>query len=373
MTLEQFQSALTCLYDAALGSVAWPVALQHLAALLDARAADLVLADPASPSPVRLFTHNLPCDEAHQAGFAELAPENPRLAFTLAHPAVPLFHDALFIDGRGMDRSAFYAWIERTGDIRHYLGIAAAEAGSPCAGLSMHWSRADGAPGEPWRRETLLLLRPHLERALQIGAALATGRAVQSMQQQALLNPGRAVLVLDAAGALVFQNEEATALLGQGRVLRRRDRFLEAVQPADRIVLDRLVREAAASVHGRPLGRSGACRLLDARTGRAMRVTVSPYPAAPEPFSGMRPAVLVVCIGPSGEPAVGLSVALEGFGFTAREAEVASLLLEGLSPKQIAARMDVSINTVRTHLARVLDKAGVRRQADLVRRLLGHG
>jgi DNA-binding CsgD family transcriptional regulator len=54
------------------------------------------------------------------------------------------------------------------------------------------------------------------------------------------------------------------------------------------------------------------------------------------------------------------------FDFTPTEARVASALVEGLSPKEIAQRHGVSLNTVQTQVRSVLSKAGTNRTAELV-------
>jgi DNA-binding CsgD family transcriptional regulator len=55
-------------------------------------------------------------------------------------------------------------------------------------------------------------------------------------------------------------------------------------------------------------------------------------------------------------------------GLSAREMEVLTLIADGLSNKEIAARLNVSPNTVKTHVARVLEKLEVsRRTAALAR------
>ena len=56
---------------------------------------------------------------------------------------------------------------------------------------------------------------------------------------------------------------------------------------------------------------------------------------------------------------------------TAREREVLEMLAQGLSKKEIAARMNVSFATVRTHLEHVYKKLHVRTQAEAVARWLG--
>jgi DNA-binding CsgD family transcriptional regulator len=58
------------------------------------------------------------------------------------------------------------------------------------------------------------------------------------------------------------------------------------------------------------------------------------------------------------------------FRLTAAEARVAGLIANGTHLDDIAAQLDVSLNTVRTHLRHIFEKTGVERQADLVHLLL---
>ena len=57
---------------------------------------------------------------------------------------------------------------------------------------------------------------------------------------------------------------------------------------------------------------------------------------------------------------------LELFGITPRELEVLQLIADGLSNKEIAVRVFVSENTIKTHLSRVFDKLGARRRTQAV-------
>jgi NarL family two-component system response regulator LiaR len=76
---------------------------------------------------------------------------------------------------------------------------------------------------------------------------------------------------------------------------------------------------------------------------------------------------------PPGTPFVVNAAKVRELGLTPRELEVLRLIAGGLSTKEMAARLFVSENTVKTHTSRVLDKlgAGRRTQAVQVARELG--
>jgi len=57
---------------------------------------------------------------------------------------------------------------------------------------------------------------------------------------------------------------------------------------------------------------------------------------------------------------------LESLGITPRELEILELIAAGLSNKEIAERVYVSENTVKTHSSRVFDKLGARRRTQAV-------
>jgi len=58
---------------------------------------------------------------------------------------------------------------------------------------------------------------------------------------------------------------------------------------------------------------------------------------------------------------------------TAREREVFHLIAEGMTTKEIARRLDISVKTAENHRGRVLDKLGMRNTAELVRYALRKG
>ena len=90
-------------------------------------------------------------------------------------------------------------------------------------------------------------------------------------------------------------------------------------------------------------------------TGRPERIVIRevevpvevPVPAAPEPFVP--------------DPA-----RREALGVTRRELEILGLMADGLSNKEIADRIFVSENTVKTHSSRLFEKLGARRRTQAI-------
>ena len=101
----------------------------------------------------------------------------------------------------------------------------------------------------------------------------------------------------------------------------------------------------AAYRHGRTLSQADAIALAT---------------AAAEPDPGVASASTI--------PAAGQATADGSAGpLSEREREIVALLAGGATDAQIAERLFLSVNTVRSHLERIRDKTGARRRAELVR------
>jgi DNA-binding CsgD family transcriptional regulator len=69
---------------------------------------------------------------------------------------------------------------------------------------------------------------------------------------------------------------------------------------------------------------------------------------------------------PAGQPFVVNSRKLEELEITPRELEILDLIAKGMSNREIAAKLFVSENTVKTHSSRVFDKLGAKRRTQAV-------
>jgi DNA-binding CsgD family transcriptional regulator len=69
---------------------------------------------------------------------------------------------------------------------------------------------------------------------------------------------------------------------------------------------------------------------------------------------------------PSREPFVLDQARLQQLGITARELEILQLIAGGMSNREIAEKLFVSENTVKTHSSRILDKLSAKRRTQAV-------
>jgi len=79
-----------------------------------------------------------------------------------------------------------------------------------------------------------------------------------------------------------------------------------------------------------------------------------------------RVVIKEVLVPTTGEPFLSDDEKREALGITPRELEILELIAQGLSNREIAEKLFVSENTVKTHSSRVFDKLGAKRRTQAV-------
>jgi DNA-binding CsgD family transcriptional regulator len=181
--------------------------------------------------------------------------------------------------------------------------------------------------------------------------------------------------------SLLIESAEAANIVdGPGLVLLDDNLDVVGVNPAaeqllDQVLLDpqtervlpSVVFSVAALVRGLE-NRHGVAQTPKARIKSASGRWLMAHATRLERPDGARNIAVIVEPAPAFEAG---SVALRAYGLTARELEIAELVLQGFSTAEIAARLVVSELTVQQHLKAVFEKATVRSRRELVSEVFG--
>ena len=208
------------------------------------------------------------------------------------------------------------------------------------------------------------MMMPHLRTAATVADRLRGADLSASGALGALDHLQQAVVMLDAAGRLFHANGPADRLLSQAGMLDAPGGVLQAPLAADTPALHRAVAQALGT-GGR--GPRGATVRLHKRDGSTpLAVVVVPVIAELDWAVLHRPAATVFVTDPDRSATPAVAQLRELFDLTGAEARLAADLLAGHEPREIAERQNRSINTVRTHIARLMAKTGVNRQSRLM-------
>ncbi len=127
--------------------------------------------------------------------------------------------------------------------------------------------------------------------------------------------------------------------------------------------------ELKALTEGAQIGLPGIRRVLTMEgAGERLRIEVTAVGKGKTQLHLWRePLVDLETIGPEAVPAPS-----PADGLTQREREVALLVADGLRSREVAERLGIASQTVKSHLKTIFDKLGVRNRVELARRLVQH-
>jgi DNA-binding CsgD family transcriptional regulator/PAS domain-containing protein len=261
------------------------------------------------------------------------------------------------------NRSGFYQEWLRHLDIHHMVG-AVFPAGDDMLGvLGVHRPEVAGAYTEG-DRQSMALLLPHLQRAMQLGQRFAGAKRGEAASLAALDRLDSGVLTINAAGAILHANAEATRILREAKEIFIVAGRLAVLQPALHDRLSAMLNSALETAHGRP-GRAPAASLIPRPDRLPLTLAVAPLIQAGQTlFATAQPLALVFLRDP--ERALNVAHLRALFGMTATEAAIAAELAAGRAPEEIAERHGIGLGTARWHLKRILLKTGTRRQGEAV-------
>jgi DNA-binding CsgD family transcriptional regulator/PAS domain-containing protein len=210
-------------------------------------------------------------------------------------------------------------------------------------------------------------LHPHLIRALALSRTFSGLRGFADGLVEVLDSSAHGIFLLDAEGRLQHANSAGARLLREPQGLCLVGGRLSAARSEPARKLEALISRAAGLDGASRTG--GSMALATPSRTRPLSTTVAPLRAERLAASGA-PAVLVCVTDLEAGVSLPEQTLRDLFGLTPAETRLAVALLEGLTPREAAERFGVSPHTVHAQLARVFEKTGAKRQADLAQLMM---
>ena len=238
-------------------------------------------------------------------------------------------------------------------------------------GCHIVWGIGDPVGRSGWESEQLTMVKallPHIRQFVRVRQTLVKAEALGASLTTLLDNTRVGIIHLDWRGQILEANDRAHAILQQGDGLVDRGGVLAARVPADQTPLERLV--AAALPTSSTPAVSGSMILHRVSALPPFVVHVKPVSVWQPDFGARRVAALVLITEPGQVARIDPAVVAAALGLTPIESQIAALLAEGRTVREIAGALEYTERSVRWYLHQIYHKQSLAGQVDLVRLVL---
>ena len=366
---DSFQTVVGKVYEAALGEVPWVSVASMINNLVRTHGHSLTCVEPNHGRRFRIhFTRFFVGQERRpdleQSYFADYYARDeavPRLHGLRGHELV--YKADLYTDEEKRTSAAYnrFRRVHRT-ESGLFVGID----GMDGCGLIMSFANSTEGDGWGWGQiRTIRRLAPHMRHFARVRRALADARASRASFAGLLDNKGLGLIQLDRRGRILEANDLARDLLLEGDGLHDRHGELEAGHREEHEELRRLLARALP-VSGTN-GAGGSMKITRGNDRAPLVLEVHPGGRLD---AALRPGALVLIVDSARRPRVSSSLLTRLSSLTPTESRVAVAIAAGQTVVGTARELGCAEGTVRTHLKRVYRKLGIRKQTELVRRVL---
>jgi DNA-binding CsgD family transcriptional regulator len=347
-------------YEAVMDDTQWEPALRQFADLMGAQSSVLMMLDTGMPG----------AQPFHQVGNDPAAVVSYKRYYSMLDPLVgslPLVSPGQWVVDRADAQGVSDDVREYHHDFLGCQGVAAVEgalvarSGNQVSTISVQRAHAADPALLAERQRLAAPLMPHLERAVRLHFQMSEMRLRENVLALTLDTLRVPVMVVDAQGTIHCINARAEAILADpdAPFLCHDGRLLARHQGA-------LVHHAIAAACAVP-GISTTVRLAADARARVRGVTVVPLGGTLCRRLGRNTRLALLIISETRLLAVGDAQILSAlFDLTPAEARTVIALMQGLSVKAVADRLQVEVSTVRSHLKSAFAKVGCASQANLV-------
>jgi len=365
---ERVLRLVELIYDAASDPAMWRVVLEELVDLTGGTGADLAGFDLRAPSgSIHVGVGAMTTD--FQRDYEKVAHLDPFLLRAkdrgwFKAGTIGLGDDLISV--AEFERTEFYRSFACRYD--YIGGICAIIASTGRSGAAVGICRSRESQFDATHVELLRILMPHLQRAWHLHVQLADREEQRSSLAEALERLNLYLLIVRLGGTVVYANEPARALLAECDGLALDGGLLRGARSQDTRALDDLITTALAASPSGTAEPAGVLQLRRPSGRRPLRVIVSPLPRN-QKLAISEPRALVYVIDPDDTGRPDTAILRRAYGLSRAEAEVAALLMQDKTVKEVSQLLGTTVHTVRFHIRQLFGKTGVSRQSALVRLL----
>jgi DNA-binding CsgD family transcriptional regulator len=368
--LETASAIIGDIYDAALDPGLWVGVLQKMANFVGGPSSALVSHDTSAAAASFYYSWG---DDPHYTKlyFEKYVKLNPTLGAMALMRVGDVISISELVPIDELRRSRLYLeWAKPQGYADATIAVLEQSAMTTVHATVTHHDR-DSPVGDDVRRRMTLLM-PHVRRAVAIARLVDRHKTDVSILADAVDAIAAGVFLVHTDARLIRVNEAGRRMLDARALVRENHGRLEAASPDARAALA----DAVAGTDDNNF------------TVQGQRATIaltapdeSPYVAHVLPLTtgtrrqagakyGARAAVFIHPATPNQPTA--LEAIAQHFQLTPAELRVLVAIVEVGGVPDVAAVLGISETTVKTHLQRLFEKTGTRRQADLVKRVAAY-
>ncbi|WP_420616440.1 helix-turn-helix transcriptional regulator [Candidatus Palauibacter sp.] len=368
---DRFDRAVASLYGAALADAAWAPAAGAINDMLRVTGHGLTFADPCQSDPEvllnRFFTGAERRRDLEHLYFRDYYRRDeaiPRL-YELGDGELG-YRSTLYTD-REKETSAAYNEFRRIAGSQDGLFVVL----DGLDGCGVVWSIGDSTQRGGWAQDQVRAIRrlaPHLRQFARVRRAMADARALGASLAELLDNRKSGIIQLDRRGRILEANDRARTVLVKRDGLRDDGGVLAVGTRAEDAELKGLLSRALPAYGAQ--GTGGSMKVTRDEAGTPLVLEVHPVRKTGTDSRSWEVGALVLIVDPIARPRVDPRLPAMVWGLTPTESRVAVALATGQTAAGVAGELGCAESTVRTHLKRVYRKLGVRKQTELVRRVL---
>ena len=357
------------IYDAALDPMSWCGALERIMGFVGGQSIGLGSIDSVSKDLNASYTFG--CDPYYlQLQRDTYIKFDPTSALIFFPPEQVVSITDLMPYEEYLDTRFYREWAQPQGWVDSANAVLDKSVTS-FALLSVYRHAASGLVDDLMRRRMQLVV-PHVRRAVMIGKAIDLKSVKTAAFVDALDGLSVALFLVDAFGRIAHANISGHDLLADGRILRSAQDSLVAADPqAARTLLGAI---AAASDGDAAAGAGGVAVVLSTSPELRWLAHILPLTSGARRRAGIAySAVAAVFVHKTALDTPSLmETIVKLYRLTPSESRVFAAIVDVGGVSAVAEALGISEATVKTHLQRLFEKTGMRRQTDLVKMVAGH-